>query len=266
MSLNIILTLFFFIFGTIIGSFLNVIILRYNTGRSALKGRSFCFNCGKTLNWSELVPVLSFLFQRGRCKNCGSKISWQYPLIEIINGLLYVLVFQKFSIINGNFVYLPGIIVGMITVSILLMITVYDIRQKIIPDEMIITLGFVALINISIAPIIPLNNFIAGFVLALPLFLISFLSGGRLMGMGDPKLVLVLGWLLGFVSGLSAVVLAFWIGAVYGLILMALSSFHFLKIRINRKTEIPFAPFLILGFFLVYFLDLDVLNLADLML
>ena len=90
-----------FVFGTIIGSFLNVVILRYGTGKSFAKGSSQCFSCGKKLSWYELVPILSFLFQKGKCKGCGSKISWQYPLIETITGVLFLLIFNlQFSIFN----------------------------------------------------------------------------------------------------------------------------------------------------------------------
>ncbi|NDE68410.1 prepilin peptidase, partial [bacterium] len=77
---------FTFVFGTIIGSFLNVVSLRYNTGMG-VNGRSRCFSCGKTLRWMELVPILSFVWQMGKCRKCETRISWQYPLIEAVAGL-----------------------------------------------------------------------------------------------------------------------------------------------------------------------------------
>ena len=83
-----ILTFIFFIFGLIIGSFLNVVILRFNTERS-FGGRSGCMSCRKKLFWYELVPLFSFLGLKGRCKNCKTKISWQYPLVEFITGLIF---------------------------------------------------------------------------------------------------------------------------------------------------------------------------------
>ncbi len=94
LNMLIIMDLFIFIFGTIIGSFLNVVILRYNTGYSPVATRSRCFNCGKILKWYELIPILSFLIQFGRCRNCKSKISIQYPLIELLTGIIFLLIFH----------------------------------------------------------------------------------------------------------------------------------------------------------------------------
>src|SRR3989344_4754529 len=86
-----------FVFGATIGSFLNVVIYRYNSGVSPLRGRSQCFACGKTLAWYELVPIVSFFIQRGRCRGCGVKLSWQYPAVEALTGViaLAIAVLQK---------------------------------------------------------------------------------------------------------------------------------------------------------------------------
>ena len=83
-----ILVVFYFIFGTIVGSYLNVVVLRYYL-KSSLKGRSFCFSCGKKLNWYELVPVLSYIALKGHCKGCKSKISPQYLVVELLTGVLF---------------------------------------------------------------------------------------------------------------------------------------------------------------------------------
>src|ERR1035437_11136792 len=89
-----------FVFGTIIGSFLNVVSLRYNTGMG-VNGRSKCFTCGKTLTWKELIALFSFAVQKGACKKCKSKISWQYPLVEFLAGVFFVLIFLKFPPVDA---------------------------------------------------------------------------------------------------------------------------------------------------------------------
>jgi leader peptidase (prepilin peptidase)/N-methyltransferase len=155
---------------------------------------------------------------------------------------------------------------------VLISITVYDFKHKIIPDGLVITFGILALVKIIMdsfftgySPADLKSHLIwflvGGFVLALPLFLIWLFSKGRWMGLGDPKLVLCIGWFLGPILGLSAVILAFWTGAAYGLVLLALSKFSWHGLKIDGKTEVPFAPFLILGFLLVFFFGFDILNL-----
>ncbi len=273
MITEIIFYIFVFIFGTIVGSFLNVLILRYNTGVSALRGRSFCFSCGKKLGPLELIPVLSFIIQKGKCRGCQSKISWQYPVIEGLTGALFVFILIKYFGLSGLVFDTWYLLISLIIISVLVVITVYDIKHKIIPDGLVVTFGVLALIKIALdffqmdgTPAEVKTHLIwylvAGPLLALPLFLIWLISRGRWMGLGDPKLVLGIGWFLGPILGLSAIILAFWTGAVYGLALMALSKFKWHGLKIDRKTEVPFAPFLILGFLLVYFFGFDVLGLG----
>lgn len=118
-----------FIFGTLVGSFLNVVILRYNTGKK-LSGRSRCQSCARVLSWSELIPLFSFLFLRGRCNTCGSAISYQYPLVEILTGVVFLSVFLQFQNILEN-------IFALIIFSTLIVIVVYDMRHKIIPNGLV---------------------------------------------------------------------------------------------------------------------------------
>jgi leader peptidase (prepilin peptidase)/N-methyltransferase len=118
--------IFVFLFGLIVGSFLNVLIYRFNTGQN-ITGRSHCFSCGKTLKPSHLIPVISFLWQKGKCAYCKSSIAWQYPAVELTTGLLFVLAASLATSIT-YFFWLVFIF------SILLVITVYDLRHKIIPD------------------------------------------------------------------------------------------------------------------------------------
>lgn len=273
LTVNIFFYILVFIFGTIVGSFLNVLVLRYNTGVSVIKGRSFCFSCGKKLGPLELIPVFSFILQGGKCAGCQSKISWQYPVVEALTGLLFVGVLVKYSGFIGFVFDTYYILISLIVMAVLVSITVYDYKHKIIPDGLTITFGIMALLKLVadffLMPGTPYEikthivwYLAAGPALALPLFCIWLFSKGKWMGLGDPKLVLCIGWFLGPIMGLSAVILAFWTGAAYGLVLMALSKWSWHGLKIDGKTEVPFAPFLVLGFLLVYFFGFDILGLG----
>ena len=249
----------FFIFGLIIGSFLNVVILRYRTGRTVL-GRSACFSCGTVLTWRDLIPVLSFISIKGKCRNCGSKISLQYPMVEFATGLIFLAVFWRVGLESG-LESLLNLIYFLIIWSLLVLILVYDLRHKIIPDGFVYTFAILALFNfLAITPLDSILQspniwkILAGPILFLPFFLIWLLSRGRLMGLGDGKLALGIGWLLGLAGGGTAIILGFWIGAVVSIFLLILSKLG-LSLGgkpLTIKSEVPFAPFLILGILIVF--------------
>ena len=257
--MEIIFYIFAFAFGAIIGSFLNVVIYRYNTGTSLTCGRSMCFSCGKILSWYELIPVVSFVFQRGRCLGCKSKISWQYPLVEIITGVLFMAVFaEQYSIFETTYL--------LVLMSIFVVISVYDIRHKIIPDGFVYAFIVLSLVYLILTPGVQLIDWLAGPILFLPFAGLWFFSKGTWMGFGDAKLALGIGWFLGFYAGLSAIILAFWIGSVFGLVLIGMGKIgNFLpfKKRLSLKSEIPFGPFLILAMLLVFFFNIDVFSLVQ---
>ncbi len=239
-----------FVLGTIIGSFLNVVILRHNTGLG-LGGRSHCFACGHQLSAWELIPFFSFVFQRGACKHCRSRISAQYPLVELVSGIVFALVWFEFPPTSPT--HAVTTLIYLIASSLLIVMAVYDTRQKIIPDSFVYSFDLLALISVFVggatwwhAPYYP--TLLAGPVLALPFALLWLVSKGNWMGLGDAKLVLGLAWLLGMNAGLNALILAFWLGAIIGLAWMFMSFGRF-----KARLEIPFGPFLIATFFLVLF-------------
>lgn len=248
MSLYLILIISF-IFGTLIGSFLNVLALRYNTG-VGVRGRSKCMSCAKTLTWVELVPLFSFLFQRGACKSCKANISWQYPLVEFLAGALFVIIFMLYPPIGLTSTVVTAI--QLFIVCILMIITIYDSKHKIIPDPLVYTFIIAAFILMFIGNdaqpfIIPsLWRLLAGPILALPFALFWYVSHGEWIGLGDAKLVLGIGWMLGIFYGLTALAVAVWIGAFVGLAYMAVAYRSF-----KHGLQIPFGPYLILGLYIV---------------
>ncbi len=256
----ILVSIFIFILGTIIGSFLNVVVLRHNTGMSVTRGRSQCFSCGKTLVWFELVPLASFFWLRGKCRGCKSKISWQYPAIEFITGVLFLLAYLH----EGFSFYLPSYFFIM---SVLVVIAVYDLRHKIIPDDLVFLFGGVSFILAIHGWLYgsgtTLLDVFAGLLLALPFGALWLFSKGKWIGLGDAKLMLGIGFLLGFTHGVSAVVLAFWIGALWSIGLLLVSRSHKHRRRVTMKSEIPFGPFLIIATLLVFFFGWDVMGLSS---
>ena len=261
----IILSLIFFFFGLIIGSFLNVVICRFNTARS-FGGRSACMSCQSKLCWYELIPLVSFLGQSGRCRNCKTKISIQYPLVELSTGLIFMVLFLKFQDVFfiSTFIFTITYAYYALMFSLLVVIAAYDLRHKIIPDILSFVFGALAfaglfffLDNIFFPHIPSILEFLSGIFISLPFALLWLVSRGSWMGLGDAKLALGLGWFLGFSGALSAVVLAFWSGAIVGIGLIIFSKFYGSHGDYGMKSEIPFALYLVLGTFLAFIFEFN---------
>jgi len=243
------LDIFIVILGLCIGSFLNCVLYRLEKNESFVKGRSYCPHCKHSLSWLDLIPVASFLFLQGACRYCNKKISIQYPLLEIATGLLFLLIFNfQLSAINAFSVpVFIQLLFLLYIASSLIVIFVYDLKHYLIPDSVLfpaIAVSFLYRLfeNVFYFPHYLLAAFIAsGFFLG-----IFLLSKGKWMGFGDVKLALLLGLLLGFPNILVGLFLSFFFGAIIGLILM-----YFKKKGL--KSEVPFAPFLIVGTFVALF-------------
>ncbi|MDB5224521.1 MAG: Prepilin peptidase [Candidatus Adlerbacteria bacterium] len=249
--------------GVVVGSFLNALSFRWGTGRSVMRGRSRCMHCGHTLSALDLVPFFSYLYLRGRCRYCHGRVSIQYPLVEALGGLLALGVY-----LNNPaplwFAYWFAVWM------VLLFVVIYDTRHLIIPWScsivlIVLALGRFIALYYTAAPI-PWMAWWAGPILALPLFLISLVSWGRWMGWSDSLLEISLGWMLGLTAGLTAFMLAFWMGA--GVAISGLLVTRIWKHRATRLTmnsEIPLAPFLILGAAVVYFFHVDIFTTLPLL-
>lgn len=260
------------VLGAILGSFLNALSFRFNTGRG-MGGRSRCMCCGHTLAAADLVPVLSYVWLGGKCRYCGAKLSPQYPLVEVCAAVLSV----------GVYLATPAPLLYalfLLAWLIILFIGVYDMRHTIIPWTFSLALMGVALVSLFVGGTPEVWALLAGPLLALPLFLLSLVSRGTWMGWGDSAFELSLGWLLGFALGLTALMLAVWLGAAVGLLLMALQrlaqrkrsstawlqkAFHLPDGQLTIKSEIPFAPFLAAGAALVYFFDVNFFSTLSLL-
>lgn len=215
-------------------------------------GRSRCMHCGHTLSALDLVPVISFLYLRGRCRYCHARLSLQYPLVEAtaaaLSGALYVAHPEPLLFALWLSVWMT-----------LLFVVVYDLRHQIIPWSCTTLLVVLSLAHLAVAGQTSPASLLAGPILAAPLFLISLISWGRWMGWGDGFLELSLGWLLGLSGGLTALMLGFWSGAVVGVFLLFVSKIMRRKtvLQFSMRSEVPFAPFLVLGAFVVHFFHVD---------
>jgi len=229
----------FFILGSVLGSFYNVVGLRIPQGNFFDSNRSFCPNCHKKLHWYELIPILSYLVQRGKCRGCGVRIHWIYPFIEALTGLSFALSYWRFGL-TLEFIF------ALLVVSLTVIIIVTDQIYYLIPNK--ILLFFLPLVIIG-RIIIPLNPWWSPIVGALIgfglLFLIILLSKGG-MGAGDMKYFA----LLGLVFGHSYILLVFFLSSLYGAII---STFLIMLKKVSRQSKVPFGPYISLAALTVLF-------------
>lgn len=260
------------LFGLVVGSFLNVCIVRLPRGRSIARPASHCPRCKQPLRVYDNIPVISFLLLRGKCRTCGEPISWRYPLVELLNGLFYVWTVHAFGVSAESLMI-------MALVSSLIVITFIDLDHQIIPD--VITLPGMVL-GLVLAPLVmyPLTDplpFHLGSILppmgpyatALLNSLIGLLLGGfplfaigwiwekvrhvEAMGGGDVKLMAMVGSVLGWKSALLTIMLGALAGSVIG-VLLIVSRRH------KMEKVIPFGPFLAVGAVLSAFYGHDIIS------
>lgn len=227
-----------FLFGLIIGSFLNVCIYRIPRKESIAFPSSHCTSCHTPLKTRDLFPIISFIVRKGRCGYCKTKISFRYPLIEFLTGLLFYMIFRITGISYELGFYL-------FYVSLLLVIGWIDYDHQIIPDSLVITMGLGGLgyrfissfLNFTWEPWLEGG---LGIVLGGGFFLLLALLSKGGIGGGDIKLMAVLGLWLGYRNILAALFFTFLIGGLFSVFLLLLK-------KKRRKDRIPFGPFLCLG-------------------
>lgn len=234
--------------GLIVGSFLNCVIYRLENNQGFITGRSFCPQCKHVLAWYDLVPLLSFLLLSGKCRYCKKTISLQYPLMEALLGLLFVLLFQHFG-------FGIDLAFGFLISAFLAVIFVYDLKHYLIPDKIIYPAIGVALVyDLLRFNFLGRSDILISAFGASGLFLLMVLvSRGKWMGVGDIKLAFLMGLILGWPYILVALFFAFFSGAIIGVGLI-------LANRKSFKSEVPFGPFLAAGTLVAMFYGGNLIN------
>lgn len=242
-----------FLAGLIFGSFATALSYRIPRGINWKTERSECTKCHKKLKWYDNIPLLSYLFLWGKCRFCREKISCRYPLIEVFSGLIFVATYLAFYFSDSTLLSLfrnelgfMGLIFTLIVFFLCYLILIIDWENKIIPDEIIV---FLSTLIITTFIILDYSNIylhiVCAFAASFFLLSINLLTKGRGMGLGDVKLSVPIGLLLGFPYTPLWIFLSFILGAIVAIVLLMLK-------KAKRKDEIPFGPFLVAAFILVF--------------
>ena len=222
-----------FIFGTVIGSFLNVCIYRIPKGEEIVRTPSHCPNCGTALKWYELIPIVSFLLQKGRCRVCKERISLQYPVVEFANGFFYLWILYRMG--YGLF----GILYCW-CVSALIVVAVIDWRTFEIPPGCNLFIGGLGVVRLMLDSSGWREQIIGLFAVSGLFFLVYLFTKGKGIGGGDIKLMAAAGFLIGWKN----ILLALAIGSIAG------SVIHITLMKLKNKNRIlAFGPYLAFGIF-----------------
>ncbi len=218
------------VLGLSVGSFLNVVIFRLDKKGGILFGRSECRICGHVIRWYDMVPLIGFLFLRGRCRHCRQKISFIYPAVEILTAAAFLGYIYFRSTYDIHTIY------GLTLISGLIVIMFSDLLEFIIPDKIVYPLIILAFaFNLSAGDI--LARLTTSLILG-SIFAIMYLgSRGRWIGLGDAKIVFLIGMVLGYPLGVLAVLLSVWTAALVGIVLVTAK-------KATLKTALPLGTFL----------------------
>ncbi|ANF95742.1 prepilin peptidase [Paenibacillus bovis] len=236
--MTILIGIYVLILGLVLGSFYNVVALRVPAGESVIHPPSRCPHCGTRLTGTDMVPVFSYLWSRGRCRHCQAPVSVWYPIGEALTGLMFLWMYLEYG-------FTAQAITGMVLVSLSVIITVADIYYMKIPNRVLLFFLPVLLVLVLLFPVTSLWSHLAGGIGAGVILLIAAIASKGGMGMGDIKLFALYGWVLGFPNMLMALFIACLLGLVTGLILRCTG-------RSGKKQPIPFGPFLAVGTLIAY--------------
>ncbi|MBQ9541031.1 MAG: prepilin peptidase [Ruminococcus sp.] len=237
MIFTFIIYVFVFLFGVCIGSFLNVCIYRLPLGESLIKSNSHCMTCGTPIRKRDLIPVISWCMLRGKCHACGAKISPRYTVVELLNGVCYLLIFLHFDVVISP---LYAALVSLMT-SALIVVFFMDWDTQLINTWVVVFIGVLAIPKFLLcqrtAPLSLSAMILGAFVVSIPLLIIALATHEKAMGMGDVYLMAAGGLFLGAPNILVAMAIALIVGSVCGLILK----------HANGNSVFAFGPYLSLG-------------------
>lgn len=243
--------------GVMVGSFANVVILRIHAGKTFTQGRSECPQCKHVLSPLELIPILSWIGLRGRCRHCHKPISPQYPLVEAVTALTFIGIYLHLDPSS----WLSWLVVALwwYIATSLIILAVYDLRWRLLPDKVLLPIIAPAVAILVINALTSgqwsavLHPLIAALAFGGAFYALAAVSDGAWMGGGDIKLAFVMGLLLGLQGTALAMMIAFVTAAVVGVALIGLG-------RKDRKDQIAFGPFLILGIFVAFMYGQPIIN------
>ena len=230
------------VLGAVLASFVGVIVERINTGATWANDRSRCDACARTLTIRDLLPVLSWLVARGMCRTCGARIPVRHAVVEALTALAFV---SAYSVVGLS----VSLLFMCAALLVLLFIVLYDMRHTIVSMRAVLIFTALALsYRLWVTPELIGLSMLVGGCAGSVFLLFHLISRGRAMGLGDAPVVLGLSLLVGPLAVLPGVLFSFWIGAIYGIgVLVTTPRGHRMGI------EVPFVPFLALGFLLAYF-------------
>lgn len=250
--MNVIIAIYIFIIGTIMGSFFNVVAHRLSNNESIIKPGSHCESCQHLLKWYELIPIISFLIQGGRCRQCHTKLSWWYLLIEIITGLFYLFSYLYFGLS-------PDFFISLVISSVLVITCITDFNYLIILDEPLV-IGSILIIIITLITSGLVDTLIAilsGLLLFFFMLLVKILGDKAFkresLGGGDIKLSFFIGLSLGYKLAFVNLVLA-------SFLTLPIAFYYLVK---YKDREVPFGPFLIISNFIIFVLASPILEFID---
>ncbi|MCI6459280.1 MAG: prepilin peptidase [Clostridium sp.] len=252
--MEIFIKIYVFIIGMIFGSFFNVCIFRIPEKQSVSNPPSHCPNCNTRLKPKDLVPVLSYLVSGRKCRYCKKEISSRYALVELLTGILFLLVYNRYLIDIATINYL-------VLISLLIIITFIDIDHYIIPDELVIIGSIFAIIFNLIFKVITIKESLLGALVCgggilILVYIIEFIVKKEVMGGGDIKLFAMIGLFFGVKNSLLVALLSVYVGAAFGIITIVYSKIK----KQEYNSMIPYGPFISVATLIVMLYGNEIVN------